>query len=81
MTMRRRNTNFDGCGKLIATTFLVWAAIALLVYSCMAYATMQVYLEGEDDLGNGYKLCRYSEGITITVASHKLCPLSINVPN
>jgi hypothetical protein len=39
----------------------------------------QVYLEDERDLGNGMKLCIYSEGVTITVASHRLCPLSIEI--
>lgn len=45
----------------------------LLPFAAMA----QVYLERERDLGNGYKLCIYSEGVTITVRSHDLCPLSI----
>lgn len=61
-----------------------WAAIILgitLLYSCNAEAGMVVYLEGEDDLGNGFKLCHYTEGYTITIQSHKLCPLSINTGN
>lgn len=79
--MRRRNQEFDGCGKLVAMLILGWASIALLVYSCTTFADgVLVFLEGEDDLDNGYKLCHYSEGITITVPSHKLCPISIEVP-
>jgi hypothetical protein len=68
------------CGVIV-----FWAAVILgigLLYSCSAKADgMQVYLEGEDDLGNGFKLCHYSEGVTITVAATKLCPLSIAIPN
>ena len=65
---------------LIVFWALVIGGIALL-YSCRADAGMTVYLEGEDDLGNGFKLCHYTEGYTITIQSHKLCPLSINTGN
>lgn len=63
---------------LIVFWVLVIGGIALL-YSCKAEARTQVYLEDERDLGNGYKLCIYSEGITITKPSHQLCPISIEV--
>lgn len=69
---------------LVLGLIAFWAAVILgigLLYSCSAKADMQVYLEGEDDLGNGFKLCHYSEGVTITVAATKLCPLSISIPN
>jgi hypothetical protein len=55
------------------------AAMLLLMPYCAEARGFQVYLDGEEDLGNGYKLCHYSEGVTITVESHRLCPLSINV--
>jgi hypothetical protein len=61
---------------------LVWATIIAAVLLALPYCAqargLQVYLEAEEDLGNGYKLCHYSEGVTITVESHRLCPLSIN---
>lgn len=38
-----------------------------------------VFLIGERDLGNGHKLCIYDEGITITIPSYKVCPVSIEV--
>lgn len=61
------------------------AAILFLFLFFLFYWTVgsaagrQVYLESERDLGNGMKLCIYSEGVTITVASHRLCPLSIEI--
>jgi len=66
---------------LLIGLILFWVAVILgiaLLYSCRADAGMLLFLEGEDDLGNGYKLCHYTEGYTITIQSHKLCPLSIN---
>lgn len=73
----------NGCRMLAWGMIAFWALVIggiALLYSCRADAAgRQVYLEGEDDLGNGYKLCHYSEGVTITIQSHKLCPLSINV--
>jgi hypothetical protein len=72
----------------LSTRCLAWGMIAFwacvlggiaLLYACNAHAATQVYLEDEQDLSNGYKLCIYSEGVTITVASHRLCPLSITV--
>jgi hypothetical protein len=38
-----------------------------------------VFLEGERDLGNGFKHCIYSEGVVITIPSWKLCPVSIEI--
>jgi len=70
-----------GCRYLAAGVAVFWALVILgiaLLYSCRADAGMLLFLEGEDDLGNGYKLCHYTEGYTITIQSHKLCPLSIN---
>lgn len=67
--------------QLVLGLIIFWAIIIggiLLLYSCQSEAAgFQVYLEGEDDLGNGFKLCHYTEGYTITIQSHKLCPLSI----
>lgn len=58
---------------------LVFAGIALL-WSCQADAYGRlVFLEDERDLGNGFKLCIYSEGVTITRPSYSLCPISIEV--
>lgn len=57
----------------------VLITIALLLLPYCAEARSQVYLEDEQDLGNGYKLCIYSEGVTITVPAYRLCPISINV--
>jgi hypothetical protein len=52
---------------------------SLLLLATAAHAGRQVYLESERDLGNGMKLCIYSEGAAITIASHRLCPLNIHV--
>lgn len=74
----------QGCRWLAWGIVAFWVAVILgigLLYSCRADAGMVVYLEGEDDLGNGFKLCHYTEGYTITIQSHKLCPLSINTGN
>jgi hypothetical protein len=72
----------EGCRYLAWGIAAFWIAVILgvaLLYSCRADAAgFQVYLEGEDDLGNGFKLCHYTEGYTITIQSHKLCPLSVN---
>jgi hypothetical protein len=69
---------------LLIGLILFWVAVIGgigLLYSCQAKAEgFQVYLEGEDDLGNGFKLCHYTEGVTITVRDSQLCPLSIKVP-
>ena len=72
-----------GCRLLLlgVTLFytLVFAGIALL-WSCQANAYGRlVFLEDERDLGNGFKLCIYSEGVTITRPSYSLCPISIEV--
>jgi len=59
-----------------------WALVIggiMLLYSCQAEAGIRYFLEDERDLGNGYKLCIYGEGVTITRPSHQLCPLSIEV--
>ena len=70
-----------GCRIVAWSMILFWlAVIAGVMYSCRADAAgYQVYLEDERDLGNGFKLCVYSEGVTITRPSHQLCPLSIEV--
>ena len=36
-------------------------------------------LEDEKDLRNGYKLCIYSGGYTITIPNYKICPISLDV--
>jgi hypothetical protein len=65
-------------GSRISNVLFVLALfIASLFYWYVASAA-QVYLEDEKDLRNGYKLCIYSEGVTITVPSYKLCPISID---
>ena len=65
---------------MLFALILFWVAVAGLIYSCVADAAgRQVYLEDEQDLGNGYKLCIYSEGVTITRRDYQLCPLSIEV--
>jgi hypothetical protein len=60
-----------------------WATIILgiaLIWSCSADAQGRlVFLEDERDLDNGLKLCIYSEGVTITIPSYQLCPISIEV--
>jgi hypothetical protein len=71
--------------RWLAWGLLVFWALVIggvgLLYSCQVKADgFQVYLEGEDDLGNGFKLCHYTEGVTITVRDSQLCPLSIKVP-
>jgi len=74
----------EGCRWIVLGMLAFWAAVILgvaLLWSCRAEAGMVVYLEGQDDLGNGFKLCHYTEGYTITIQSHKLCPLSINTGN
>lgn len=54
--------------------------IFFLFYWTVASAQgIQVYLEDEEDLGNGMKLCIYTEGVTITVRDSQLCPLSIRI--
>jgi hypothetical protein len=66
--------------KIIVNTLLVIALFAFFVfywYVGTAEAAMDHYLQEERDLGNGYKLCIYDQGITITVKSHELCPLRI----
>lgn len=69
-----------GCRWFVLGLLAFWFAVALMVYSCVADAAgRQVYLEDEQDLGNGYKLCIYSEGVTITRRDYQLCPLSIEV--
>lgn len=61
------------------TLFFLALLLFFLFYWHVASAKMLVFLEDERDLGNGHKLCIYSEGITITVPSYKLCPISIEV--
>lgn len=71
-----------GCQKLVWGMIVFWLAVIggiALLYSCQAEARTQVYLEDEEDLGNGYKLCIYSEGVVITVPSYRLCPISTTV--
>jgi hypothetical protein len=72
---------YSGLRLIAVLAIAFWAAIVtLFLFTCEAKAAgFQVYLDGEEDLGNGYKLCHYTEGVTITVESHRLCPLSINV--
>jgi len=69
--------------RWLAWSIIVFWALVIggigLLYSCRADARTQVYLESEQDLGNGYKLCVYSEGVTITRRDSQLCPLSIEV--
>jgi hypothetical protein len=57
---------------------LLWLLLGFSVGKCLA-SGRQVFLEDEQDLGNGYKLCIYSEGVTITRRDYQLCPLSIEV--
>ena len=61
-------------GYVLALAFLAVVALSLMG---TAHAGMTLFLEGEDDLGNGFKLCHYTQGYTITIASHRLCPLSV----
>lgn len=49
--------------------------VAALSFS-NAYA-LKGFLEGESSSGMN-KYCQYSNGVIITVKSHKLCPLSID---
>lgn len=68
--------------RIFCALALLWAVIAttlVLLWSCEAHAGRQVYLQQEVDLGNGYKQCIYEDGITMTVQSHRLCPLTIEV--
>jgi hypothetical protein len=75
-----RNASSIRCLALSMLAFWVCVIFgALALYSCNAQARTQVYLEQERDLGNGYKLCIYNEGVTITVPAYRLCPISINV--
>lgn len=80
--MRRRHNRAPTEHK---TYFFEAAAILALFLFFLFYwyeasaSGRQVYLEDERDLGNGMKLCIYSEGVTITVASHRLCPLSVEI--
>ena len=78
---RRRTDRAIGWRWLGVGIILFWAAVfGGVLYSCEARAEgTQVYLEGEDDLGNGFKLCHYSEGVTITLRDSQLCPLSIRI--
>jgi hypothetical protein len=69
----------NGCRWLAFAIIAFWIGVAALIYSCNAHAGTQVYLEDERDLGNGYKLCIYSEGVTITRRDYQLCPISIEV--
>ena len=64
---------FNGAAVLFLFLFF------LLYWTVGSAAGRQVYLEDEQDLGNGFKLCIYSEGVTITVASHRLCPLNVEI--
>jgi hypothetical protein len=69
-----------GCRVVLLGLVLFWAFVVLAIYSCNANAAGRlVFLEDEQDLGNGFKLCIYTEGVTITVPSYRLCPLSIEV--
>jgi hypothetical protein len=70
--------NRSGVRLAVLLLVLIWTALIAGVLPYCAHAATQVYLEDEQDLGNGYKLCIYSEGVTITVQSYRLCPLSIN---
>jgi hypothetical protein len=65
--------------RAVARLALLALFAVLFVIATASAAGRQVYLEGEDDLGNGYKHCIYSEGVVITIPSHRLCPLSIEV--
>lgn len=86
MQFNRRRSDRLGCLLLLFILGAIIEGAAVfalyLLWTGQAEArplAMQVYLEGEQELGNGYKLCIYSEGVTITVPSHQLCPLTIEV--
>lgn len=76
---RRRADRATGCRWLALAIIAFWIGVAALIYSCNAHAGVLVFLEDEQDLGNGYKLCIYSEGVIITRRDYQLCPLSIEV--
>ena len=59
------------------STLIVFLATFLILYCAVTSANTQYYLESERDLGNGLKLCIYTEGMTLTVKSHELCPLTV----
>lgn len=64
--------------RYLKNTLLCAALFVFFIfYWTVGFAATQYYLEDERDLGNGLKLCIYSEGYTLTVQAHKLCPLSI----
>jgi hypothetical protein len=73
--MRKKEEPMD-----LFTIFCLWILlICSLMWAAELMAAEQVYLESERDLGNGKKLCIYSEGVVITIPSHQLCPMSIRV--
>ena len=68
--MKKKGDNW-----FILASFAILLLAAVLWWREASAATF--YLEDEKDLGNGYKICIYSEGVRITVPSYKLCPISI----
>jgi hypothetical protein len=79
---RWRDGRPTGCSYVAVSCVVIWTLfIGLIFHSCTARADsgVQVYLEDEQDLGNGWKLCIYSEGVTITKPDYELCPISIRL--
>lgn len=72
-------TDDVGAIALVGLVFYSMLAVAAAMLPLGADAAGRVYLESERDLGNGYKHCIYSDGVVITIQSHQLCPLSIEV--
>lgn len=72
--MRRYPPNRKGVGIAL---FFITCFLLFYAFWSEVLADYLVFLEDERDLGNGRKLCIYTEGYTITIPSHKLCPLSI----
>jgi len=64
--------------SLTTLALMLFLFLASVFYWYVASAATQYYLQEEKDLQNGLKLCIYTEGMTVTVKSHQLCPLTIH---
>jgi len=50
--------------------------LTILFLALLPLVACAAILEGERDLGNGFKLCMYDDGSAFTVKDWQLCPLS-----
>lgn len=80
MRKRKHPDTFAGFRAMVLGLLAFWLIAFAGIWYCTADAAGRaVYLESEEDLGNGFKLCVYSEGVVITIPSHGLCPISTDI--